>query len=51
MGINLFNVCQVLHMKFPSDVESYVQETGRAERDGNLAIATLVELVKKEQGF
>ena len=43
MGIDCFNVCQVIHYGFPSDVESYVQETGRAGRNGNLAIATLVK--------
>ena len=33
----------MIHYVFPSDVESYVQETGRAGRDGNLAIATVVK--------
>ncbi len=34
MGIDCLNVCQVIHYGFPSDVESYVQETGHAGRDG-----------------
>lgn len=45
MGVDCHDVCQVIHYGFPSDVESHVQETGRAGRDGLFAIATLVKKV------
>ena len=43
MGINCTDVRQVIHYGFPSDIESYIQETGRAGRDGLPALATLVK--------
>lgn len=50
MGIDCCNVRQVIHYGFPSDVESYVQETGRAGRNGLPAIATLVRKSKSGGG-
>jgi superfamily II DNA helicase RecQ len=35
MGIDCANVCQIIHWGEPSDIESYVQECGRAGRNGN----------------
>ncbi len=41
MGLDAPNVRQVIHWGPPSDSEMYVQETGRAGRDGGPAVATL----------
>ena len=42
MGIDCKDVRQVIHFGPPVDIESYVQETGRAGRDGLPALAILV---------
>ena len=44
MGINSFNVCQVIHFGAPNDVESYMQETGCC---GCSDLPSLTTLVKK----
>ena len=36
MGVNCYNVHEVIHLGSPSDLESYVQETGCAGRDNLL---------------
>lgn len=43
MGIDCCDVRQVVHYGAPSDVESYVQETGRAGRDSLPSLAVLVK--------
>lgn len=41
MGLDCPNVRHIVHIGAPSDVEEYIQETGRAGRDGENATATL----------
>lgn len=45
MGIDCPDVHQIIHVGAPESIESYIQETGRAERDGLQSIAVLL-LVK-----
>ncbi|MCL6585930.1 MAG: ATP-dependent DNA helicase [Anoxybacillus sp.] len=42
MGVNKENVRYVLHFHLPSQLEAYVQEIGRAGRDGKNSIAVLL---------
>ncbi|XP_003391641.1 PREDICTED: ATP-dependent DNA helicase Q-like SIM [Amphimedon queenslandica] len=42
MGIDCPNIRQVIHWSPPSDIEAYIQEIGRAGRDGKMAYATLL---------
>ncbi|MDX8364814.1 ATP-dependent DNA helicase RecQ [Cytobacillus sp. IB215665] len=45
MGVNKSNIRFVIHFHFPSQFESYVQEIGRAGRDGKNSIAILLHTV------
>ena len=42
MGVDTVGVYQVIHWGTASDIESYMQESGRAGRDGSVACATLL---------
>ena len=43
MGINCCDVRQIIHWGVPSDAEMYVQESGRAGRDGELSCALILK--------
>ena len=49
MGIDCKNVTQIIHLQPSHDVESYVQEVGRAGRNGNLSVAHLLHTKKHKQ--
>ena len=42
MGIDKDNVRLIVHLNFPGSLESFVQEAGRAGRDGKMALATIM---------
>lgn len=47
MGIDKSNVRLTFHLNFPSSLESFVQEAGRAGRDRKMALATIMYSPKK----
>ena len=51
MGLDCTDVCQVIHVGAPDDMESYIQETGRGGRDGNLSLATLLVVNRNNKKY
>lgn len=49
MGVHKDNVRQVIHETMPSNVSDYMQEIGRAGRDGKDAVATLLYSERDEE--
>jgi ATP-dependent DNA helicase RecQ len=47
MGIDKPNVRFTIHLNYPSSLESFVQEAGRAGRDRKMALATIMYSPKK----
>ncbi len=43
MGIDCRDVSYIYHLGSPDDIESYIQETGRAGRNGDIAYCTLLK--------
>ena len=42
MGVNCTGVEQIIHFGPPNDIETYIQQTGRGGRDGELVYCTLL---------
>lgn len=47
MGIDKSNVRMTFHLNYPSSLESFVQEAGRAGRDKKMALATIMYSPRK----
>ena len=50
MGVDCADIHQIVHLTPPDSVESYIQETGRARRDGTNSVAVLY-LIKGESKY
>lgn len=49
MGVHISNIRHVIHFQIPTSIEGYVQEVGRAGRDGGPALATLLYAAGDEE--
>ena len=50
MGIDCPDIRQIVHLGAPDDLETYIEETGRDGRDGNIIFARLL-IVKRQNRF
>ena len=41
LGVDCPDVCQIIHWGVPEDMETFIQEIGRARRDGRLSCSLL----------
>ena len=48
MGIDCPNIRQVIHLGAPCDIETYVQDIGRADRDGLPSLALLLTTPRRK---
>ena len=48
MGIDCPDARLVVHLGAPSDIETYVQQVGRAGRDGNTSFAVLLHVYTQQ---
>ncbi|QHJ71112.1 RecQ family ATP-dependent DNA helicase [Planococcus halotolerans] len=49
MGVHIPDISHVIHYQVPTSIEGYVQEVGRAGRDGSPALATLLYAAGDEE--
>lgn len=49
MGVDKRNIRTVIHFREPPSVEAYIQESGRAGRDGSIAEAILIHRDKEQE--
>lgn len=49
MGVHIPDIRHVIHFQVPTSIEGYVQEVGRAGRDGRPALATLLYAAGDEE--
>lgn len=49
MGVHIPDISHVIHFQVPTSIEGYVQEIGRAGRDGSPALATLLYAAGDEE--
>ena len=49
MGVHIPDIQHIIHFQVPTSIEGYVQEVGRAGRDGSPALATLLYATGDEE--
>ena len=49
MGIDCPDIREIVHLGAPADLETYIQETGRGGRDGNITFAKLLTVNRQNR--